>query len=325
MAKTQTLVSATLLPHPFANFPTIHSLQIPKSIILHLHLPPLSSSRKRPIRSQLKSRPAGRDLDRPPSTKDEAINQARTCLLKALEKPLNNPRVTGKLKKQKQPRFRLEIPVIDESPQSLTGIAVELFGKIRIKRKGTPVQFVLFWSDSSFIDEADRALEPFRTVKHVELSTMKAGNRGGFSGLGDVVVFMAPDSTQLELVEAVCAEIDAKPVLIFNPKWGFDEESDFGRMGSFVSSFDVIYSFMGLEVRGVLSKRRGVVFKCDNGGWEVLMEEEGELKMVSRLKKRPSTVEVENVLYNLMAMNSPVTKSMRFLKDLVSRVGGRKE
>ncbi|KAL4197297.1 hypothetical protein AMTRI_Chr04g187570 [Amborella trichopoda] len=184
---------------------------------------------------------------------------------------------------KKQPRFRLEIPVIGETPQSLTGIAVELFKKIRIK------------SNVYLFSLSDRALEPFQTIKNVELSAMKVGNQGGFSRLGDVV-----------LVEAVCIDIDAKLVLIFNPKWGFDEESDFGRMGSYISSFEVIYSFMGLEVRGALSKRRGVVFKGDNGGWEVLMEDEGELKMVSRFKKMPSTMEVENVLYNLMAMNSPL-------------------
>jgi hypothetical protein len=86
-----------------------------------------------------------------------------------------------------------------------------------------------------------------------------------------------------------------------------------------------------LEVRGILSKRKGVIFKCVRDGvvsgekWTVLVEEEGgELKVVSRFKARPSIGEVENVLYNLMAINSPITKSARFFKDLVSNVTGRK-
>lgn len=123
-----------------------------------------------------------------------------------------------------------------------------------------------------------------------------------------------------------------KPVVLFNPKWGFEEEDEFGDLSSYVGSFEVVYSFMGLEARGILSKRKGVVFKSVRDGvfggekkWEIFVEEEtGELRVISRFKKRPSIGEVENVLYNLMAVNSPITKSAKFLRDLVSNVTGKK-
>lgn len=47
-----------------------------------------------------------------------------------------------------------------------------------------------------------------------------------------------------------------------------------------MGSLQVIYSFMRLEVRGVLSKRKGVVREK----WTVLVEEGGELKAASRFK-----------------------------------------
>lgn len=138
----------------------------------------------------------------------------------------------------------------------------------------------------------------------------------------------------MEEIKAVTNGLNPKPVVLFNPKWGFEEEKDFDvGMGSFVGSFDVVYSFMGLEVRGVLSRRKGVVFKCvrdgvlSGEGWVVMVEEEGkggELKVVSRFRRRPSIGEVESVLYNLMAANSPVTKSVKFLRDLASNVTGKK-
>jgi hypothetical protein len=53
-------------------------------------------------------------------------------------------------------------------------------------------------------------------------------------------------------------------------------------------------------------------------------EEAPEFKVVSRLKRRPTIGEVENMMYNLMAANSPVTKSARFLRELVSNITGRK-
>lgn len=146
----------------------------------------------------------------------------------------------------------------------------------------------------------------------------------------DVAIFLVPERSQLSLMKTVSDALYPKPVVMFNPKWAFEEESNFGDLSGFVASFEVVYSFMGLEVRGVLSKRKGVVFKCVRDGvvsgerWNVLVEEEGELKVVSSFKARPTIGEVENVLYNLMAINSPITKSAKFIRGLVSNVTGKK-
>ncbi|CAL1354385.1 unnamed protein product [Linum trigynum] len=151
----------------------------------------------------------------------------------------------------------------------------------------------------------------------------------------DVAVFLSPESSQLVYVKRVADGLYPNPVVILNPRWGFEgvgeRDGDFGeKLNGFVGSFEVIYSFMGLEVQGVLRKRIGVIFKCVRDGivsgeeWSVLVEEGGEMKVVSQFKARPSIGEVEIVLYNLMAINSPITKSAKFLKDLVSNVTGRK-
>ncbi|KAK0599696.1 hypothetical protein LWI29_007757 [Acer saccharum] len=161
------------------------------------------------------------------------------------------------------------------------------------------------------------------------LSSDGKGHRG-LCRLNDVVIFLAPEKSQLTVIKRVTEYLYPKPVVIFNPRWGFEEEENFGDLSGFLGSFEVIYSFMGLEVKGILSKRKGVIFKCVRDGvlsgerWNVLVEEEGDLKVVSRFKARPSIGEVEIVLYNLMAINSPITKSAKFLKDLVSNVTGKK-
>jgi hypothetical protein len=41
----------------------------------------------------------------PPSSKEEAIAQARSCLAAALQRPLNNSVSLKKLKRQRQPRI----------------------------------------------------------------------------------------------------------------------------------------------------------------------------------------------------------------------------
>lgn len=181
---------------------------------------------------------------------------------------------------------------------------------------------------------AQLALETFSSATSVTNSDLSSVSTEILNSAG-LAVFLAPEKSQVEDIKRVTTSLYPKPVVLFNPNWAFDEEKDF-EMGSFLGSFDVVYSFMGLEVRGVIKRRKGVVFKCVKDGvvsgevWEVMVEDEegeekGKLKVVTRFKRRPTIVEVESVLYNLMAANSPVTKSVKFLKDLVSNVTGKKE
>ncbi|MFS7921151.1 hypothetical protein Hanom_Chr03g00233421 [Helianthus anomalus] len=200
-----------------------------------------------------------------------------------------------------------------------------------LKRKGSKVKVLIIWPNSTLTEAANEL--SFESVEHVDVSLlMNMGDSvNRVLNSADVVVFLTPEGEQLEVMETVTNGVYPKPVVMFNPRWSYDdEESNLGGFTDFLGSFEVVYSFMGLEVRGLLSKRNGVVFKCVRDGvlsgemWRVLVEEEGELKVVSRFKTRPSIVEVENVLYNLMAINSPITKSAKFLKGLVSNVTGKK-
>ncbi|KAK4255645.1 hypothetical protein QN277_008618 [Acacia crassicarpa] len=279
------------------------------------------------IQSSLSSSP------NPPTSKEEAINQAKISLSTALEKPLNNPKLIGKLKKLKQPRFRVEIPIVDDSLESLTQLALDVFDKMPIRRKGSPVKILILWPNPTLKEAATKAFlsrsSTSSQVEHVDIPSITNVDSRVLNS-ADVAIFLVPESSQLAGMKSVTDVFYPKPVVLFNPKWAFEEEGDFGDLSGFVGSFEVLYSFIGLEVRGVLSKRKGVVFKCVRDGvvsgerWVVHVEEGGELKVVSKFKARPTIGEVENVLYNLMAINSPVTKSAKFLKDLVSNVTGRK-
>lgn len=263
----------------------------------------------------------------PPITKEDAVSQAKFSLSTTLEKPLNNPKLIGKIKKLKQPRFRVEIPVVDDSPSALAQLAFDIFGEMPIKRKAPNIKILLLWPNQTLTQAAQAEFEKKKSSNPI-IENLDISSRIEISA--DVVVFMAPEASILTVMKEISDTLYPKPVVIFNPKWGFDEESSFGELSGFVGSFEVVYSFMGLEVRGILSNRKGVMFKCVKDGvlsgekWYVFVEEDGELKVVSRFKARPSIVEVENVLYNLMAVNSPITKSAKFLKDLVSNVRGKK-
>lgn len=201
-----------------------------------------------------------------------------------------------------------------------------------IKRKGPKVKILIFWSDQSLKEAANEGFDSQNgniLVENSDLSSVYSKETRTLSS-ADVAVFLAPEVSELAVFKTTTDNLYPKPVVLFNPRWAFEEESDFGELSSFIGSFEVVYSFMGLEVRGILSKRKGVIFKHVRDGvlsgerWNVFVEEKGEMKVVSSFKARPSITEVETVLYNLMAINSPITKSAKFLKDLVSNATGKK-
>lgn len=292
----------------------------------HKQLSYLSPFRSKPISHKSKIYPllVSSSLS-PPRSKEEAILQAKTSLSIALDKPLNNAKLAGKFKKLKQPKFLVEIPVVDdEYPDCLSQLALQIFGDTPVKMKGSAIKILILWPNLTLKEAGIKSFGSYSKNKVEHMDILSANNRN--LGSNDIAIFVAPETSQLSVIKAVSDSFYPRPIVIFNPRWGFDEEATFGELRGFVASFEVVYSFTGLEVRGILSKRKGVIFRSGlstGGEWSVWVEE-GDLKLVSRFKARPSLVQVENVLYNLMAINSPVTKSVKFLRDMVSNVTGKK-
>ncbi|XP_078171816.1 plant/protein (DUF1995) [Carex rostrata] len=278
-------------------------------------------------------------LSSPPSSREEAISQAKTCLAATLQKSLKTtfPFSTKnkKIKKQKQPRYRVEIPVIDDSPNSVVQLAFEVFSdlniNININRKDSKPRMLLVWPSPTLEELANQTSsgESPNAITNSKLGSITPD----LLESSDLAVVLAPEESQLEEISTVAEELNPKPIILFNPRWAFEDEKDLNRrVVSFVESFHVVYSFTGLEVQGILSSRRGAVMRCVRDGkaggepWLVMVQEgdrdrdRGEMKVVTRFTKRPSIVEVETVLYNLMAANSPLTKSIKSVSDFVRNV-----
>lgn len=61
------------------------------------------------------------------------------------------------------------------------------------------------------------------------------------------------------LMKTVSCACYPEPVVIFNLKRASREEDNFGDLSGFEGSFEVVYCIVGLEAKGVLSKRKGVI------------------------------------------------------------------
>ncbi|RLN28162.1 uncharacterized protein C2845_PM05G33220 [Panicum miliaceum] len=286
------------------------------------HLPSLTFRSEPPwptrrVRSSASSRPSDA-APSPPSSREDAVAQARSCLAAALQKPIGYSVPPKKLKRQRQPRLRAEIPVVDDSPASLARLALDVFtGGAGVSRKGAPARLLLVWPSAEALAAALREFENSgdSATAHAQLGSEAPGALSAC----DAAVFLAPGPAQVEQVKAAAAAVDPKPVVLFNPAWSFDDEE--GKRSA--------------PGRGA-SKKRGVLLRCVDGGrfggesWVLMVENDSGapvgqgFRVVSRLKKRPTIGEVETMLYNLMAANSPVTKSAKFLREMVSNVTGGK-
>lgn len=268
-----------------------------------------------------------RESNPPPSSKDEAVKQVRKCFSSLLEKPLKNLGPSVKqLKKQRQVRLRAEVSIMDDSPSALASLVAEILGGFSVKKKGQPTKISIFWSNSSMRDLGSQVFEKNDYVKNLDISD--SDMELGLVEDSDVLFFVAPGILQLSSIEFICKEAAPRPVVLFNPYWSVEEESDVNNV--FLPSFEPVYSFTALAIQGFFSKTEGAVFRYVKSGapnsnpWRVFVKEEGKYNCVSSFKRRPDPSELEDALYNSLAANSPVTKSVRFLRNLISRPDKRK-
>eukprot|EP01018_Ginkgo_biloba_P011363 Gb_25483 [translate_table: standard] len=286
------------------------------------HYTCLSFSVKKPkalcVNSKLTD--SGKDWNPPPSSKEEAVKQVRECLSTLLEKPLKNLGASVKQKKQRQVRLRVEIPIIDDSPSALATLAGDVLGGFSAKRMGQLTKIVIFWPNSSLADLGSQIFQNFDYIKNFDFSNPDMEME--FVGDSDVLFFVAPGISELPSIESVSKEAAPRPVVLFNPNWSSEDESE---TNGFFSSFEAVYSFTPLAIQGFFSKSEGAIFKHVKSGppssspWLIFVKVEGKYKCVSSFKRRPDASELENALYNSIALNSPLTKSIKFLRNLISR------
>ena len=262
----------------------------------------------------------------PPSSREEAIEQAATSVSSLLEKALKRqgPSTVKQRRETKQIKLRVEIPVLDDSSSSNVSLTFDFLSALfRGKKKGdAPNIAVLFADDESSVNLARKQCE------ERGLSSWSFFNLQSEVGLaGDdaaVVVLVGAKFEDNVRTEDLLKKVYPRPVVVVNPEWSAEEEKD-TKWGALLSGFEVAYSFIPLSIQGFLSKTEGAVLKHVKSGapggrpWLIFVKEGDQYKRMSSLQRRPEPSDLENALYNAMAANSPVTKSIQFLRGLVSK------
>lgn len=242
----------------------------------------------------------------PPESREEAIAQAAGSVSSLLEKTLKRqgPKTVKQRKQQKQTKLRVEIPVLDDNPASLVSLTLDFLSSLSNLESDS---VAVFFSDTSSV-----ALAREQNLNAYELSS-----ESEVAGTVAVIVVAGARSDDAARLQELARNVSPRPIVVLNPEWApEDEESN-----AFLGSFEAAYAFLPLAIQGFLSKTEGAVLKNVQSGspWLIFEKKDGKFTRLASLQRRPGPAELESALYNAIAANSPVTKSIKFLRGLVSK------
>lgn len=247
-----------------------------------------------------------------PESREQSISQAAIALQGQLPKEKKGKArstKSGSLKK-----LAIDIPVADQSPQAAVELVRDLLACLS---RSEADAFTIIFGDSA---AAEIASGPNGLVGNTSMSMSQILD----GKLAGPLLICGVQDQQVTNVQEMLFSWHGRLATLINAEW--DEEQSDADLASFVKSWEYIYCFGPLEIQGFFSKREGCIFKYTKRGspssskWSILTREDGKTwKVVGRQQRRPSAGEMELAFYNAAASNSPITKGVKFVKDIADK------
>eukprot|EP00249_Psilotum_nudum_P015373 c25292_g1_i1 orf=1634-2599(-) len=284
---------------------------------------PLSSSVRpaffhildRSVNGLIRSKFEGAAVELPPASREESILQAKISLAAFF-----NRKFVKRRKLQTMLRLRVEIPLLDDSPAARAALVADLLGGFWTGKRGDScISFAVCADNLVLLDELKR-LEDSKDVSNLQFFGLDYLNE--FPEEAQVVVSVAPAIDSLSRLRTVTRNAGYRPVVVLNPDWLLGDEKD-SLEAEFIKSFEVVYSFTALSIQSFFSKKEGAVFKYVRRGapagepWLIFVKEGDKMKCVSSLSNRPTEAELQDAFYSSVASGSPITKSIKFIQQIV--------
>ncbi|KAJ7563713.1 hypothetical protein O6H91_03G122500 [Diphasiastrum complanatum] len=255
--------------------------------------------------------------EQPPASREEAVDQARSAISNLLERSIKRQVSSFKPKQrgQRQTRLRVEIPLLDNSPRALFSLTKDLVAT----NNGGKEKYAVYCSDSALTELATTG-DTDDSQRNSHLQYFDLHEKASVPADTSVIFVICPTFSQISDLSAIAKAAGNRPVVVVNPDWSADEEED-GIWRTFCQSFEVVFSYTPLSIQGFLSKTEGAILKHVRSGapagtlWLIFVKEGGTYVCVSSLKNRPDAADLEAALYNSIAANSPLVKSIKFLRQ----------
>lgn len=247
-----------------------------------------------------------------PSSKEEAIEQG----FRGLNACLNSLKAPKGMMDDSQERLwvQVDLPVMgNDAVEDSLGLAREL----AVKDAKKSAVFIV--SDSTKFKEQD-------VVTYSTMMSPKVLH-------ADYCFFIAPRKADVGLVESISSGIPKdKVVVLINPEWSPSlGDADGGvnlQYTDFVQSFTTAYCFFPILIKPFMMKQiEGFVYSnsalvpkqqssSTDKPWKIFMQNEMAYQLVGQMRTRPSSVDVESILYNAIAVNNSASGKENPLKKL---------
>lgn len=250
-----------------------------------------------------------------PSSKEEAIEQGSRCLISCL-KSLKSPK--GVMDDAEERLWvQVDVPVMGHDVVGdSVALARELLAAVGGKKSGI---FVV--PDSSRCGQQD-------VVTYSRMISDEACHTGY-----EYCFVVAPKKADVGLVESIVLGVPQNtPVVLINPEWSAClGDADGGvdlQYTDFVQCFATAYCFFPILIKPFMMKQiEGVVYsnssaeKQQAGGmnkpWKIFMQQkDSTYQLVGQMKTRPSSRDVESILYNAIAVNNSTSGNENPFKKL---------
>ncbi|KAL0038912.1 hypothetical protein WJX77_001626 [Trebouxia sp. C0004] len=257
--------------------------------------------------SQVEAKQLSQNL---PHSREQAIKQASDSLATQLGTAV--PKSKG-FQSTGTKKLAVDVPVADQSAPAVAQLVADLL-------QGLPNGIV----DKLTVVFADEdAAQAAKNLQQHAKRRYKAIYLGDafLDGISGMLLLVGPTKDQVEKVEVLLSQWRGRAAVLLNAEW--TPENVDSQYTVFVKSFESVYSFLPLAIQGFIFKTDAIIFKQVTKGtpsaspWFVFVKAGRDHACIARQQQRPTPENLEMAFYNYKASESPITKGVKFFKNII--------
>eukprot|EP00892_Ulva_mutabilis_P002764 jgi/Ulvmu1/12489/UM009_0142.1 len=248
-----------------------------------------------------------------PQSKDESMRQAAQALASSLQTSKKR-RKKGQTLWPGVKRLSIEIPIADTTPEADLKLATDLIESIPAAA-GIPI--VLFASQES-TDLARTEDVPFVVFSLEECMAEQEDEEQ----LNGPLLIVGAGEDQCHLCKRVVNQMwSGRLLLVVNAAWMREDVADLDK--TFACSLDPVYFFLPITLGGIVGgNKMAYLFRWTMAAtdkWSVCLEDSDGMKCVGQMDTKPTNGDIEAMVYNASAANSPLAASAKAVSGLFKR------
>ncbi|KAL0047175.1 hypothetical protein WJX82_008677 [Trebouxia sp. C0006] len=245
-----------------------------------------------------------------PDSREQAIKQASDALATQLGTAV--PKSKG-FQSFGTKKLAVDVPVADQSAPAVAQLVADFLQGLP---NGIVDKLTVVFAD----EDAAQAAKKFQQHAKRRYKAIYLGD-AFLDGISGMLLLVGPTKDQVEKVEVLLSQWRGRAAVLLNAEW--TPENVDSQYKAFVKSFESVYSFLPLAIQGFILKTDAIIFKQVTKGtpaaspWFVFVKAGRGHTCIARQQQKPTPENLEMAFYNYKASESPITKGVKFFKNIV--------